>query len=266
MVRDAVHQFPVLAFLAMRFALAAVLLSPAAFRGSGNIGAGLAPGVLLAAGYLAQTLGLRFTTASKAGLLTGLFVVLTPAMAFVLWRTRPRVVTFAAVLAALVGTALLVVPGSTGHGSQEVGGDLLEILTALLFSAHILLLARLAPGKDASQMAFAQMGVAAVIFSAGAASTGGFPAPSASVWIAVAITGVLASAIAFWVQTLVQQRVPAVRVAVILASEPAFATFFGFLLAGDRFGIWQGAGAAIILAAIALHEIFPGNVPQAAGS
>lgn len=263
-VRDAVGAYPVLPFLAVRFAIAAAILAPAGLRGGSGFKAGLLPGVVLAAGYLAQTAGLTRTTASKAGLLTGLFVVLTPLFAFAVWRARPRLLTLAAVLAAVAGTALLVIPGSSGHGSQEAVGDALEILTAACFAVHILLLSRIAPGKDALRMALAQMSIAAMIFTGGASLTGGFPRPSASVWLALGITGVLASAIAFWLQTAVQQRVSATRTAVILAAEPAFATFFGLVLAGDHFGLAQAAGAAIILTAIAVHEGLPGLLDQSA--
>jgi drug/metabolite transporter (DMT)-like permease len=260
-VRDAIDTYPVLPFLALRFTLAALVLAPSVIRSRGGFRTGLVPGAALAAGYLAQTAGLRFTTASKAGLLTGLFVVLTPALTFALYRVRARTSTIFVVIAALIGTILLVAPGAAAGGSDEVLGDGLEVLTALCFSIHILLLARYAPGRDAPTMAFSQMVVGSMLFAVGAAATGGFPAPSATVWGAIVITGVLASALAFWVQTTVQQQISSARIAVILTAEPAFATLFGFMLGGDRFGIVQAVGAAIILLAIVAHEVLPGVPP-----
>lgn len=253
-VRDAVQAFPVLPFLALRFGLAALVLSPALARRGTGFNAGLLPGAVLAAGYLAQTTGLRYTTASQAGLLTGLFVVLTPAITFIVWRSRPPSSTAAAVAAALLGTALLVGDASGGMGSHIVLGDSLEVVTAICFSVHIVLLARFAPGRDAPRMALGQMTAAAVLFAAGALGAGGFRQPDAPVWFAVALTGAVASAAAFWIQTYVQQLVSPTRTALILTSEPAFATIFGFLLAGDRFGLLQALGAALILAAIVFHE------------
>jgi drug/metabolite transporter (DMT)-like permease len=257
-VQDALIAYAVLPFLALRFGLGTACLLPAVLRPGSGLRAGLLPGIPLAGGYLAQTIGLQYTTASKAGLLTGLFVVITPLLAFTLARARPHPATMLAAAGALGGTILLVGPISSGNASHELLGDILEVVTAVCFSLHILLLARLAPGKDASRMALSQMAIAALLFTVGSFMHGGLPLPTPSIVLAVVITGVLASALAFWVQTFAQQRISPSRTAIILASEPAFATFFGLVLAGNRFSLLQGSGAALILAAIAWHELGPG--------
>lgn len=254
-VRNAVTGYPVLPFLALRFTVASLALLPLLFRPGRGLRAGIVPGIILAGGYLAQTMGLRFTTASRAGLLTGLFVVLTPLMAFVILRQRVRIGTVTAGIAALLGTVLLVGVGASPGMPHELLGNFLEVVTAVLFSLHILALARFAPGLDAARLAVTQMAVAALLFSGGSAAKGQFSLPSPSVWFAIGVTGVLASAVAFWVQTAVQQRISPTRTAIILASEPAFATFFGLLLAGDHFGPSQATGAGLILAAIIGHEL-----------
>jgi drug/metabolite transporter (DMT)-like permease len=71
------------------------------------------------------------------------------------------------------------------------------------------------------------------------------------------ITGLLASAGAFLVQTTVQQHIPAARTAIILTMEPVFAALFGYLLAGDRLVVVQLIGAALILSALVIGEIMP---------
>ncbi len=265
-VRDAVSGYPVAPFLALRFVLAALILAPAVFLKGSGIRAGLLPGVVLSCAYLTQTIGLRYTTASKAGLLTGLFVVITPVLGYLVLRRPPRGATVVSVIGALVGTVLLVGP-LQGVGSREAVGDGLEVATALLLSCHILLLAHLAAKANVLRLAFSQMMAGGILFSGGALLTGGIPPPPASVWPAIVITGVLASALAFLVQTFVQQRISAERTAVIMASEPAFATLFGIMLAGDHFSLSQAAGAAAILLAIGYHEIPPAlNRRRLAGS
>lgn len=268
-VQDAVASYPVLPFLAIRFGIAALALTPAAFRSGKGVTAGFMPGALLALGYLTQTVGLQYTTASKAGLLTGLFVVITPLLAFCFHRQRPAAWTMAAVGAALGGTILLASPGSSGAKSSELLGDGLEVLTAILFSLHILVLARLDKSNAASRVALGQMLTAFCLFSVASVGSGGFPRPSPAVWGAIAVTGLLASALAFWVQTYVQQRISAARVALILVCEPAFAMMAGLVLAGDRFSAIQAAGAGIVLVALAFHEaLSPQMTPasRAAGS
>ena len=92
-VKDAVAIYPLFAFLAVRFAIASATLAyPAAkrMRGLGRSGAagGAFLGLLLAAGYALQTAGLERTTVSSTGFITGLCVVLTPVIAYVLFRDR----------------------------------------------------------------------------------------------------------------------------------------------------------------------------------
>lgn len=257
-VRDAVQAYPVLPFLALRFAIAAVVLAPALLRSGRGVAAGLLPGVALSAGYLCQTAGLQYTTASKAGLFTGLFVVFTPLLEFAIARRMPSLETAFAVAGALTGTALLagVGPG-VASGTRELLGDSLEILTAVAFSVHILLLSRVSPCLDATRVATGQLLVAVLLFTFGAAGTATMTAPSGAVWLALVITGVLASAVAFLVQTFVQQRISASRTALILVAEPAFATLFGVLLAGDRLSGAQASGAGLILLTLLVHEAIP---------
>ncbi len=253
-VRDAVRIYPVVPFLSLRFCFAALLLSPLLLRGHIDLRAGVLPGIALGAGYLCQTFGLEYTTASQAGLLTGLFVVITPMMELAVYRARPRNVTVVAVLTAFLGTALLAAPTGISVGNAQLAGDGLEILTAVAFSVHLLLLGRATLGRDSGQLAFAQIATAALAFTVGATALKGYPRPSGEVWTALLITAGLATALAFWIQTRVQKYLSPSRTALVLVLEPAFATLFGFLLAGDTFTRTQAVGAALILLAIVGHE------------
>jgi len=131
------------------------------------------------------------------------------------------------------------------------------VVTAVAFSVHMILLARVPRQASAGRVALGQMSLGFLVFAGGAAVFGGFPPVPAAVWAAVAVTGVLASALAFWVQTFVQQRISATRTAIILVAEPAFAVVFGYLLGGDRFTTFQAAGAGLVLFALLLHEAAP---------
>lgn len=270
LVRDAVGNYPVPAFLAVRFGIASLCLLPLLRRGgAGDLAAGVAPGTMLALAYLFQTLGLQHTTASKAGLLTGLFVIMTPLLELTIYRRRPGMLTTGAVTVALVGTALVAGPGALHSASGEALGDALEVLTALLLSLYMIVLGRAARGRSASALALSQMSTVCLLFLASVVPAGGIPLPSTSVWIALFITGALASALAFLVQTYVQQRISPTRTALILVMEPAFALLFGVLLAADRFTRWQALGAVLILVALLIHEgapLFSAARPQSAGT
>lgn len=253
-VRDAVRIYPVVPFLSLRFCFAALLLIPLLIRGRSDLRAGMLPGVALGAGYLCQTFGLEYTTASQAGLLTGLFVVITPLMEWVVYRIRLPYVTVVAVVMAFAGTALLAAPTGVSVGRLQLAGDGLEVLTAIAFSVHLLLLGRATTGRDSGQVAFAQIATAALAFTVGAAALKGYPRPNGQILSALLITAGLATALAFWIQTRVQQYLSPSRTALVLVLEPAFATLFGFLLAGDTFTRIQVAGAGLILLAIVVHE------------
>lgn len=260
-VRDAVALYPVLTFLSARFILACIVMLPLLLRGTGDIPLGIAPGCALAAGYLCQTLGLRYTSASQAGLLTGLFVVITPLLEFAVHRRSPEARTIAAAIAAFCGTVLLTGLSGFEMGQKQVLGDGLEVMTAVAFAIHLVLLGRASPGRDTTQLALGQFFVCGAGFSVGAVVSRDVRLPDASVVTAVIITGVLATALAFWVQTYVQQRMSPSRTALVLVLEPVFAVLFGFLLAGDRFSIGQAVGAGVILLALIGHEVAAATEP-----
>jgi len=249
LVKNAITQYPTLPFLQLRFILAFVVMAALVHRlpARRELRLGIIVGAVLAAGYLTQTVGLTMTSPGNSGLITGLFVVFTPLIDR-FFGVKLRWWTLVAVAAALAGTVLLV-GGPSGVGL----GDILTIACAFLFGLHIVLLSHWSPGLRSAPLAMVQMGSCALIFSAGGSWS--LRVPSQDVWIAIVITGVFASALAFYIQTWAQQHLSASRTALILATEPAWAVAAAVILAGQRFGALQAAGAALVLAAIVGHEL-----------
>jgi drug/metabolite transporter (DMT)-like permease len=265
-VKAAVARYPVVSFLGVRFLLAALILwlIVVLVREKAPVArAGFAIGLVLALSYLLQTLGLKRTSVANTGLITGLFVVFTPIIDRLAWRVPSRKDAWLAALVAFAGTALLTGGAPTGLHF----GDLLVLLGSVGFALHITLLSRYAAGGPLLLAAW-QMTAAGATLAAGALATRStiLPVPAA-VLPAIAITGIFASALAFWVQTYAQQRLPASRAALILTMEPAFTVFFAFLLVGERFGLLQALGAALILGALFYSEMHGRNAdPRAAGA
>ena len=249
LVKDAVTQYPTLPFLQVRFALALVVMAVVVHRlpARPELRVGVILGAVLAAGYLAQTAGLTMTSPGNAGLITGLFVVLTPLLNRV-FGARIHWWTWAATLVSLGGLVLL-----TGGPSGMNAGDLLELACAALFALHIVLLGRWSPGTASAPLAMVQMAMCTALFSAG--GTWSLRPPSGAVWLAIVVTGVFASAFAYFVQTWAQAHISANRTALILATEPAWALVAAVALAGQRFGLAQALGAALVLLAIVGHEL-----------
>ncbi len=249
LVKDAVTHYPTLPFLELRFILAFLVMVVLVRRlpTRSEVRVGVIAGAVLAAGYLTQTVGLTMTSPGNSGLITGLFVVFTPLIER-LFGVPVRWFTSIAVVAALAGTVMLV-GGPSGFGL----GDLLTIGTAFFFALHIVLLSRWSPRLRSAPLAMLQMGTCALIFSAGGSWS--LQAPTAAVWLAIVVTGVFASALAFYIQTWAQQHLSASRTALILTTEPAWALVAAVVLAGQRFGLLQAAGAALMLASIVGHEL-----------
>jgi drug/metabolite transporter (DMT)-like permease len=254
-VQEAIALYGVLPFLAVRFALAAGALAPLAARRltlhSLVVGGGI--GAVLAAGYLFQTLGLLYTTPTNSGLITGLFVIFAPMADRALFGAKTSRQVLVAVVMSLIGMGLLA--GGSPEGINP--GDLLTLVCALSFGLHIALLSRYADAHDATALAFAQITAMTTLFAFFWPFFDPVEVPPAQVWWALAVTGLLASAGAFWVQTFVQQRIPAARTAVILTTEPLFAALFGYWLAGDRLLLVQLLGGAFILSALVAGELLP---------
>lgn len=254
-VKDAVALYPLFAFLAVRFAIAAIVLAaPAAgrLRSLGRPGwlAGSALGLLLALGYALQTAGLERTTVSSAGFITGLYVVFTPLLALLLFRTRVGGAVWIGVALAVLGLAML-----SGVGAGDPLGDLLVLLGSAAYSVQIVLMERYAPRHDPLAFTQAEMLAAFGGFAVVALALGQVEVPHGwTVWGALLVTGIFASALGFLVQTWAQRRTSATRTALAFALEPVWAGLFGFWLAGDRLGAVGWGGCAVIMAGIVVAE------------
>jgi len=254
-VKDAVALYPLFAFLAIRFAIATLTLAVPGTRrvlslGRAGIGAGALLGLLLAAGYVLQTAGLERTTVSSTGFVTGMYVVLTPLLALVLFRSRIAPAAWAGVGVSTAGLALL-----SGVHAGSAGGDLLVLAGAAVYSLQIVLMERFAPRYDAVAFTLVEMAAACSGLLIIALARGELGVPRGwTVWGALLVTGVFASALAFLVQTWAQRRTSATRTALAFTMEPVFAALFGITLAGDRLGALGWTGCAAIMAGIILAE------------
>src|SRR5215207_8984057 len=254
-VQNAIAIYGVVAFLAMRFVLAGAALAPlyATRLTRKSLFVGGAIGVVLAAAYLFQTLGLLFTTPTNSGLITGLFVVFAPLADRLLFGANLSRQVLLAVSLSLVGMVLLAGGGPEGAN----WGDLLTLLCASALGLHIALLSRYAASYDAGALTLAQILAMALLFLVAWPFAGTVSLPPAGVLVALLVTGLLASAGAFLVQTTVQQHIPAARTAIILTMEPVFAALYGYWLAGDRLVVVQILSALMILSAHVIGEVLP---------
>lgn len=255
LVKEAVAGYGVLSFLAVRYAIAAAAIAAlTAWRADRrSLGAGMAIGVPLAAGFLLQTFGLRHTTASNSGVITGLFVVFVPLTNRLLFGQRTERVALAAIAVSVLGLGLL--SGAAPHGVAL--GDLLTLGAAAAFGLHVALLGRYSKHYATGALTLGQLVCAAALFAAACPLAERLAWPTPRVWGIILLTALVATAAAFYIQTLVQQRLSAIQVAMILLMEPLFAAVFGYLLAGDRLTGVQIIGAAMMTGAASIVEVRP---------
>jgi drug/metabolite transporter (DMT)-like permease len=254
-VKDAVAVYPLFAFLAVRYGIATGVLGLAGAArvrtlGRSGLAAGGVLGALLGAGIALQTAGLERTTVSSTGFITGLYVVLTPLFGLALFRTRVGREVWLGVALSVAGLALL-----TGIDVGSTAGDALVLASTAAQALQIVMVERYAPRYDAVALTLVQMATCCVAFIAIALALGDFPIPRGwTVWSALLVTGVFASALAYLTQIWAQRRLSAARIALVFALETVWAGFFGYLLKDERLG-WLGwGGCALILGGIVCAE------------
>ena len=271
LVKQALNDISTMLFLTLRFTFAAVGLTllfqgkaRSEVRQGGNLGTslkgGLLAGVCLFAGYVLQTFGLKYTTAAKAGFITGLYIPLVPLFAALLYAKLPKAAEAAGVACAFVGMALITVQGDLRSIN---GGDLLVTACAVAYALHILVLGRFAQKASVAVLTIVQIATAALL---GALTFWWVETPrlrpSADVWLALGVTSLLATALAFFIQTWAQQYSSPTRTALIFSMEPVFAWVTSYLVAGEVLNGRAIAGAALILGGILLVELKPSGFGQ----
>jgi drug/metabolite transporter (DMT)-like permease len=261
-VKSALENASTFLFLTLRFTLATVALGlvfrplPSRFAsGRSILKGGAIAGSFLFLGYAFQTMGLRHTTPSKSAFITGLSIVMVPVMAALVQRRAPALREAVGVFVATVGMAFMTLDF---HSLEIAYGDALTLLCAAGFALHILVVGHYAPKTGFSALALVQIAVAAALSGA----TFWWIEPVIIRWtpgvvLAVLVTGLLATALAFSVQAWAQQYTTPTRTALIFALEPVFAAVTSFLVAGELLSPQGSAGAALILGGILLVELKP---------
>jgi drug/metabolite transporter (DMT)-like permease len=242
-------------YLALRFGLAAALMAPLAWRdrrrlGAAGLRAGLVAGAVLFAGYALQTVGLRDTTASNAGLITGLNVLFIPLILLAWQRRLPDAALSAGVVLAVLGLWLLLY-----QGSRLGGGDVLVLGCAVALALQAIVVGRVAQAVPAAAFTCVQVAAVAVLAGVCAALFETRPAsmpPAAAT--AIAFMAVAATLGAYATQAWAQRVVSPTRTGLLFALEPVAAVAFGVAWLGESLGPRQAAGAAAILLGVAISE------------
>lgn len=269
LIKDLLDRVPVADFLAVRFAVASVVLLLLAPRAVGRLSPdkrrhALVLGFLYGGAQILQTAGLAHTPASVSGFITGLYVVATPLFAALILRTRIVPMTWAAVALAVCGLGVLTL------GGLSVGfGEAVTLIAALMYALHIVGLGAWSSAADAIGMSILQILVITVICTI-AALPGGIQTPTTRAdWLSLLYMAVFAGALALLGQTWAQAHLAPTRSAIIMSMEPVFAAFFAVLLGGESVTARMLVGGSLVVAAMLIVELLPrrkieGEVPHIA--
>ncbi|MBS3809731.1 MAG: DMT family transporter [Desulfobacterales bacterium] len=219
------------------------------------IAAGLLAGVLLFAGSILQQIGLVYTTAGKAGFITGLYVVIVPLLGLI-WKIRPGAGGWAGALLSVTGLYLLTVQ----EGFYFFIGDILVIICAFMYAFHVLAIGWFAPRLDVLKLSLIQFWTCSVIsLAAGLVIE---PQSWQAVYdaaVPIIYGGLLSVGIGFTLQVVAQQKAPPHHAAIILSLETVFAVMAGMLVLGETLPARGWAGAALMLSGMLLSQFYTGR-------
>jgi drug/metabolite transporter (DMT)-like permease len=257
LIKDLLDRVPTLDFLAVRFAIAGVVMFAVAHRAvlaldRTVLRRAVVVGGIYGVAQILQTAGLAHTAASVSGFITGMYVVCTPLLAALLLRTRITGLTWGAVLLATVGLGVLTLDGfSVGYG------EALTFVAAVLYALHIVSLGAWSTARDALGMSVVQLIVIAVVCLVATAPDGVVLPDRPQDWAAIVYMALVAGALALVAQTWAQSQLAPTRTAIIMSTEPVFAALFAVLFGGEGLTPRMLLGGALVLTAMLVVELGP---------
>jgi drug/metabolite transporter (DMT)-like permease len=256
-VKNGIQDASPLLFIAIRFGLASLVFAPLGLRSMLQLtrpamGRGIVLGLLLFGGFAFQTMGLRYTTASKSGFITGLLVAFTPLFQLLLERRNPRWGNLAGVALVVFGLYFLTSPNGGGFNQ----GDFLTLICAVIFAVYIVCLDIFSKECNVTQLTFLQMLITvglSLLFSFSLEQR--YLQWTPRLLLALGYLSVLATVVTLYLQTRFQKFTTPTRAAIIFSLEPVFSAIIAYYFGGERIG-WMGlAGGGLIVMGLLVSEL-----------
>lgn len=208
-------------------------------------------GIALCAASGLQQLGICYTTASKSGFLTAMYILIVPLLG-IFFKKKVSLKIWLCVIVAVVGMYLLCVK----EGFSINIGDVLTFICAIFFSIQIMIVDYYSPIVDGVKLSCIQFLVTAVISGILMFI---FEKPSVneivSAWIPIVYAGVCSSGIAFTLQILGQKYTEPAVASLVMSFESVFATIGGILILKEYPGVQEWVGIGLLFVAIMASQI-----------
>lgn len=258
-LKEALDSIGTMWVLALRFIIAAALLLLAAGKrlktlGRDGLRGGMLLGVCLAAAYIFQTYGLKYTTPGKNAFLTSTYCVLVPFMGWGFYKRRPNAANIIAAFMCVLGIGLVSLSGTSPFNI----GDALTLVCGIFYALQIILTERFIGDCDALSLTGVEFGTAAVICLAGALIFESAPVGlSLELWGSIAYMGVMCTALCFFLQTWGMRYTPSSTAAVIMTFESVFAIIISVIFYDEPVTVRLICGFTLIIASVIISEMAP---------
>ncbi len=209
-------------------------------------------GIILFMGASLQQIGLVYTTAGKAGFITGLYVIIVPILGL-FGKRRPDVGSWSGAFLAAVGLYLLSITGKFTISF----GDLLELLGAFFWAGHVLIIGWLSPIIKPIKLAFFQYTTCSILslitaFFVEVVTLRGIFQTS----IPILYSGLLSVGVAYTLQVVAQRDAHPTHVAILLSLEAVFAAIGGWLILREILSLRGIIGCTLMLSGIILAQLW----------
>jgi drug/metabolite transporter (DMT)-like permease len=270
-VKEALNDVSSMAFIAIRFLIAAAILLPFVRSkkfNKQNLRAGILLGILLFMGFATQTVGLKFTSATKSGFLTGTAVIIVPLLQIIIEKKAPTKGVIIGTILVMLGIAFLSSGGSSlfsllsDLGSNFNLGEGLTLICALFFALYIIYLDIETSLYDFWTLLFLQIITTAflsiiflLVFTETNLEPFKFDLTNNLVW-AIFYTSIFATLITTALQTKYQKNVTPAKAGIIFSFEPIFAALFAFFILGEKITNFGYIGASLIMMGLLVSELY----------
>ena len=262
--KDSVDTIPPVYMVSIRYTIAAVLLGFVLIPQFKKLNRyywihGAVTGLMLALGYITQTIGCKYTTAGKNAFLTTIYVILIPLISWPLNKKRPHFVVFLSAVMALVGIGLLALRNEGGVLGFNVG-DILTLICGLFYALHIIFTAKFSQDKNPVILTWIQFIVAAVFsWSVSPLIDGSFSVAllkSSRVIFSMLYLGIFSSLVAFLLQNICLKYMESSLASLFLSLESVFGVVFSAIFLRERMTLVMIFGCVLIFAAITIADQF----------
>lgn len=266
-VKDSVDTIPPVYMVSIRYTIAAVLLGFVLISQFKKLNRyywihGSVTGLMLALGYITQTIGCKYTTAGKNAFLTTIYVILIPLISWPLNKKRPHFVVFLSAVMALVGIGLLALRNEGGVLGFNVG-DILTLICGLFYALHIIFTAKFSQDKNPVILTWIQFIVASVFsWAVSPLIDGSFSVAllkSSRVIFSMLYLGIFSSLVAFLLQNICLKYMESSLASLFLSLESVFGVVFSTIFLRERMTLVMIIGCVLIFAAITIADQFHEN-------